>query len=112
VEPGQEAITGRHRVSGAARDPGGRTDIGTGVIEKAAARAVREVEGAGAVRGRPARARTSGDVVLLRLRIAVRYPRAAREVAVRVREHVKDRVEWMTGRTVHHIDIEIAELVR
>ncbi|RKS10477.1 putative alkaline shock family protein YloU [Nocardiopsis sp. Huas11] len=104
--------TGRLREGGPARDPGGRTEIASGVIEKAAARAVSEVDGARAIRARPARARTSGDVVLLRLRIAVRYPLAVREVAGRVREHVKDRVEWTTGRTVHHIDIEIAELVR
>ncbi|WP_304453764.1 Asp23/Gls24 family envelope stress response protein [Nocardiopsis sp. YSL2] len=112
VETEPPGSAGRHRESGAARDPGGRTDIASGVIEKAAARAVREVDGASAVRARPVRARTSGRVVLLRLRIAVRYPRATREVAARVREHVKDRVEWTTGMTVHHIDIEIAELVR
>ena len=114
VEAEPRASVERHRESGsgAARDPGGRTDIASGVIEKVAARAVREVDGASAVRARPVRARTSGDIVLLRLRIAVRYPRATREVAARVREHVKDRVEWTTGRTVHHIDIEIAELVR
>ena len=54
----------------------------------------------------------SGEIVLLKLRIGVLYPRSAREVAVRVREHVRRRVERTTGKRVHHIDIEIAELVR
>ncbi|GAA1448114.1 hypothetical protein [Nocardiopsis tropica] len=92
--------------------PEGRTVIEPVVVEKVAARAVREVEGARAARLRAARAKVSGDVVLLRLRITVRYPRSAREVAARVRGHVKERVERTTGKQVHHIDIEIAELVR
>jgi hypothetical protein len=29
-----------------------------------------------------------------------------------VREHVKERVEHTTGKQVHHIDIEIVEMVR
>nr|WP_184373036.1 hypothetical protein [Nocardiopsis metallicus] len=94
------------------RDPGGRTDIPGAVIEKAAARAVGEVPGARAARSRAARARVSGEVVLLRLRVEVDYPRPTRQVAQAVREHVKNRLEWITGKQVHHIDIEIAELVR
>ncbi|MGW5877653.1 hypothetical protein ACWFMI_14040 [Nocardiopsis terrae] len=94
------------------RDPGGRTDIPGDVIEKAAAKAVGEVSGARAARSRAARARISGEVVLLRLRIEVSYPRPALQVARAVREHVKGRIEWITGKQVHHIDIEIAELVR
>ncbi|MBQ1084209.1 MULTISPECIES: hypothetical protein [unclassified Nocardiopsis] len=94
------------------RDPGGRTDIPGAVIEKVAARAVGEVSGARAVRSRTARARVSGEIVLLRLRVGVRYPRPARQVAEEVRGHVRDRVERITGKQVHHIDIEIAELVR
>ncbi len=103
-----EAV-GRHA---RARDPGGRTDIPEAVIEKMAGRAVGEVAGAGAARFKAARARASGEVVLLKLRIEVNYPRAALQVAQEVRAHVKDRVERMTGKQVHHIDIEIAELVR
>ena len=94
------------------RDPGGRTTISPLVIEKSAARAVREIPGARRVRSRAARARVSGEIVLLKLRIGVLYPRSVREVAVRVREHVRRRVERTTGKRVHHIDIEIAELVR
>lgn len=96
----------------AVRDPGGRTEIGARVVERTAARAVCEVPGAGAVRSRAVRAKVSGDAVLLRLRIAVRYPHPVRETARRVRGHVRDRVERTTGKRVHHIDIEIVELVR
>ncbi|WP_026117129.1 Asp23/Gls24 family envelope stress response protein [Nocardiopsis valliformis] len=105
--PGEGA--GKHART---RDPGGRTDIPGAVIEKTAARAVGEVPGARAARSRAARARVSGEVVLLRLRIEVDYPRPTRQVAQAVREHVKNRLEWITGKQVHHIDIEIAELVR
>jgi uncharacterized alkaline shock family protein YloU len=82
------------------------------VIEKTAAKVVGEVPGARVARSRAARARVSGEVVLLRLRIEVDYPRPTRQVAQAVREHVKNRLEWITGKQVHHIDIEIAELVR
>ncbi|SIO86715.1 hypothetical protein BQ8420_13400 [Nocardiopsis sp. JB363] len=51
-------------------------------------------------------------MVLLRLRIDVDYPRSVGRVAGAVREHVKDQVERITGKQVHHIDIEIVELVR
>lgn len=102
-------VAGRHARG---RDPGGRTDIPGAVIEKVGAKAAGEVSGARAARSRAARARVSGEVVLLRLRIEVSYPRPTRQVAQAVREHVKDRVERITGKEVHHIDIEIAELVR
>nr|WP_077693349.1 MULTISPECIES: Asp23/Gls24 family envelope stress response protein [Nocardiopsis] len=97
---------------GYGRDPGGRTVIEHDVVEKVAAQAVREVPGALLVRSRTARARISGDIVLLRLRVGVHYPRSAREVAARTRGHVRQRVERITGKQVRHIDIEIAELVR
>ncbi|OKI16013.1 hypothetical protein A6A08_26335, partial [Nocardiopsis sp. TSRI0078] len=97
---------------GGGRDPGGRTVIEHGVVEKVAAQAVREVPGARLVRSRATRARISGDIVLLRLRVGIHYPRSAREVAARVRGHVRQRVERITGKRVRHIDIEIAELVR
>lgn len=103
----EKAVTRRQ-----ARDPGGRTVVGTDIIEKIAARAVREVAGTRAARSRPAKARVSGTVVLLRLRVAVDYPMPVARTAALIREHVRDRVEFGTGKQVHHIDIEIAELVR
>ncbi|MFI6579311.1 hypothetical protein ACIBFB_26300 [Nocardiopsis sp. NPDC050513] len=95
-----------------ARDPGGRTDIPPRVVERVAAQAVREVPEADPARSRVVRAWMSGDTVRLRLRIAVRYRRSVTGVADRVRSHVRKRVEWATGGRVHHVDIEIAELVR
>ncbi|WP_235006157.1 alkaline shock response membrane anchor protein AmaP [Nocardiopsis sp. JB363] len=106
--PRSESGSGSTRV----RDPGGRVDISGSVIEKAAGRAAGEIAGARAARSRSARARVSGEVVLLRLRIDVDYPRSVGRVAGAVREHVKDQVERITGKQVHHIDIEIVELVR
>ncbi|CAL9426986.1 hypothetical protein SUDANB121_01987 [Nocardiopsis dassonvillei] len=110
---GETADRGRHVRSGQRPDPGGRTDIGTGVIEKTAARAAGEVAGARpAARGRAVRARVSGDVVLLRLRVCVDYPEPLRRTAALIRSRVRERVEHATGKQVHHIDIEIAETVR
>ncbi len=104
---------GGRTVPGHQRDPGGRTDIDSGVIEKTAARAAGEVAGARVPgRGRAARARISGDVVLLSLRICVDYPEPVRRIAGLVRSRVRERVEHTTGKQVHHIDIEIAETVR
>lgn len=101
--------SGRHART---RDPGGRVDIPGSVIERTASKATGEISGARAARSRSARASVSGEVVLLRLRIDVDYPRSVTRVAGAVREHVKKQVERITGKQVHHIDIEIAELVR
>lgn len=106
--PAEERTVSRRQV----QDPGGRTVIDTGVIEKIAARAIRDIAGARAARARPARARVSGTVVLLRLRVAVDYPMPMARTAALIREHVRKRVEFGTGKQVPHIDIEIAELVR
>ena len=81
------AARGRHVRAEDLRDPGGRTDIASGVIVKTAARAVADVAGAReAARGRAVRARVSGDVVLLRLRISVDYPEPVRRIAALVRD--------------------------
>lgn len=108
----QRAARGWQVRAAPGRDPGGRTDIDGDVIEKTAVQAVRETTGARMERTRDARARVSGQVVLLRLRIAVNYPDPVRTIAARVREHVRERVEYTTGKQVHHIDIEIVEMVR
>lgn len=108
----QELPQGRYTRPLEVHDPGGRVDIVPTVIEKAAARAAREIDGVTTPRHRASRVRVSGQAVLLRLRIGVRYPEPVRETAARVREHVRDRVEHLTGSRVHHIDIEIVEMVR
>ncbi|WP_442789813.1 hypothetical protein [Nocardiopsis sp. EMB25] len=102
--PGPEGVVGR--------DPGGRTGIPPRVVERVALQAIREVPGAEPARSRVARARMGGGVVRLRLRIVVRYRDPVGRVAGRVRSHVRERVEWATGGRVHHVDIEITELVR
>lgn len=112
---GTEALQqtpGRHARPEAGHDPGGRTDIDGNVVEKTAAHAARQVSGVHKVRTRTVRARVRGRFVLLRLKIAVRYPEPVRQVTDRVREHVRERVEHTTGKQVHHIDIEIVEMVR
>ena len=103
---------GQHEGPPEVQDPGGRVDIVPTVIEKAAACAALEVAGVTTPRHRASRVRVSGRAVLLRLRIGVRYPEPVRETAARVRERVRDRVEHLTGSRVHHIDIEIVEMVR
>lgn len=112
TEGPQQTPRGKHARSEQERDPGGRTDIDGNVVEKTAAHAARGVTGVRTVRTRAVRARVRGQVVLLRLRIAVGYPESVREIASRVRTHVRERVEHTTGKQVHHIDIEIVELVR
>lgn len=110
---GQEPGGARGREAGPERpDPGGRVVIEPAAVEKAAAWAVREVPGAHPARSRAARVRLSGDIALIRLRIGVRYPDSVRETAARVRGHVGGSVERLTGKRVHHVDIEIVELVR
>jgi len=103
---------GRHERPSAGHDPGGRVDIVPTVIEKAAAHAAREVPGVGTARHRAARVRVSGKAVLLSLRIGVRYPEPVRATTALVRESVRSCVEDLTGSRVHHIDIEIVEMVR
>ncbi|GAA3753229.1 hypothetical protein GCM10022205_45180 [Spinactinospora alkalitolerans] len=102
----------------------GRTVIPDAVIAKIAVRAAAEVGGTrdvhrrlGALLGsgtRPARAqaRSDGNVVTLRLGIAVHYPEPLRGATREVREHVREKVEVLTGLAVRHIDIEVTELVR
>lgn len=97
----------------------GRVHIRDRVIVRAAEHAATEVSG---VRGlsRPTggrgpvrvRVHTSGDIITLRLRAGIDYPHPVREVAARAREHIRQRVEVLTGKNVRHVDVEIAELVR
>ena len=108
--PGPREEAAKEQVRG--RDPGGRVEIPGSVIEKVAAKSADEISGVRTARFRAARASISGDVVLLRLRIEMEYPRSIRLTATELREHVKSRVEWLTGKRVHHVDMEITELVR
>ncbi|WP_433334037.1 Asp23/Gls24 family envelope stress response protein [Spirillospora sp. CA-294931] len=64
--------------------------------------------------GRAARTdvRIEGSVVTARVRMSIAYPAPVRETAHRVRDHVRERVESMTGLSVRNVDIDVAELER
>lgn len=103
----------------------GTTTIAPAVFERLAARAAAEVAGVeGEVHtglgrflpwatGSPAEASAEVDdeSVVLDLTFNVAYPEPVRQVAERVREHVADRVESLTGRTVRQVNITVPELV-
>jgi uncharacterized alkaline shock family protein YloU len=103
----------------------GATTIAPAVFERLAARAAAEVAGVeGEVQtglgrflpwtsGSPAEATADADdeSVVLDLTFNVVYPEPVRQVAERVREHVADRVESLTGRTVRQVNITVPELI-
>jgi uncharacterized alkaline shock family protein YloU len=97
----------------------GRTTIAERAVARVVARAVAETEDAGGLgrmlrKGRTARTDVdvAGTLVTARVRMSVTYPEPVREVSHRVREHVRERVEDLTGLTVRQVDIEVAELER
>ncbi|MUN37043.1 Asp23/Gls24 family envelope stress response protein [Actinomadura litoris] len=63
-------------------------------------------------RGSRTDVRVDAEIVTIRTAISVTYPRPVREVARRVRESVRGRVEELTGLSVRQVDIEVAELER
>ena len=103
----------------------GTTTIAPAVFERLAARAAAEVAGVeGEVQtglgrflpwttGTPAEAMAEVDdeSVVLDLTFNVVYPEPVRQVAERVREHVAERVESLTGRTVLQVNITVPELI-
>jgi uncharacterized alkaline shock family protein YloU len=103
----------------------GRITIADRVVEKIAARAVREVDRAsGAPRrllgtslgssgsARPrADAKVDDRTVSLRLSMSVEYPAPVRDVAAEVRERVARRVYELTGLKVTDIDITVPVFV-
>lgn len=105
----------------------GQLTVADRVVEKVAARAVTEVDGAvgapptllGQPLGRtradtPARtsATVDGEVVSVEVSMGVEYPRSVREVAAAVRHHLMERIGELTGLRVAEVDIEVARLVR
>lgn len=101
----------------------GRTRIADRVVARVAERAALETDGVSAVRtGRPrglggsagprVAASIDGDLVVLRIALAVRYPAPLRAVTRDVRERVRRRITELTGCTARQIDIEIAAVVR
>ncbi|MFF5258416.1 Asp23/Gls24 family envelope stress response protein [Actinomadura viridis] len=110
-------------MTGALYTERGRTKIAERAIARIVVRAVAETESAGGlgrsllgmnVGGRTARADVDvdGTLVTARVRMSVVYPYPVREVTHRVRHHVRERVENLTGLTVRQVDIDVAELAR
>ena len=117
----------------------GRTELGMitindRVVEKMAARAAVEIPDAGAAAPRilsrsvtgaaalgaratsltaqpKASADVDGSVVILDLSISVRWPASVPEVTSAVREHVRSRVNQLTGLTVAEVSISVTDLV-
>ncbi|MBO2456426.1 Asp23/Gls24 family envelope stress response protein [Actinomadura violacea] len=108
------------------RPPGerGRTVISDRVVERIVARAAEETAGSGGLDrsvlgvGLPGRraartdVRVHGKVVTAKVAVSVAYPLPVRDVARRVREGVRERVEALTGLTVRQVDIDVAALER
>ncbi|MHA3705100.1 Asp23/Gls24 family envelope stress response protein [Jatrophihabitans sp. YIM 134969] len=101
----------------------GTTTLADAVVEKIAATAATEVDGAQGLRrhlagravGSPAvRADVDldGSVAALRLQIAVEFPKPVRTVTRDVRAHVVARVRELCDVTVDHVDITVAALPR
>jgi uncharacterized alkaline shock family protein YloU len=97
----------------------GRLTIAPAVIRGIAEVAAGEVDGVVAGRrrslgrsGRAARATTrlDGNAASVRVRVAVRYPTPINDVLDRLRAHIIDRVDQLTGMTVRVCDIDVAAL--
>ncbi|TDD61648.1 Asp23/Gls24 family envelope stress response protein, partial [Actinomadura rubrisoli] len=101
----------------------GSTTVSERAVARIVARAADEVEESGGLArtvlgvhaGRKAArtdVRVDGEIVTARVAMSVAYPRPVRQVARRVRESVRDRVQELTGLTVRQVDIDVAELER
>jgi uncharacterized alkaline shock family protein YloU len=105
----------------------GRTTLADSVVTKVAAQAVSEVERTGGVArelmgialgrqtgGGSARVwvRIDGHLAMIEVRLSVAYPAPVRSLTREVRQHVIERVGYLTGLEVRHVDIEVARLLR
>ncbi|WP_055590050.1 Asp23/Gls24 family envelope stress response protein [Streptacidiphilus griseoplanus] len=103
----------------------GRTVIAERVVEKIAALAVQDAErvsgSATRVLGVPlgrdrlqqpaqVNAWVDGQVTGLTVRVSLDWPASARGTARRLRVHIVDRVQQLTGLRVDHVDIDIVGL--
>lgn len=125
-EPAGEHAPDAVRSPGEARPPGerGRTTISDRVVARIVAKAAEETAGSGGLDrsvlgvGLPGRraartdVRVHGEVVTAKVALSVAYPMPVRDVARRVRDGVRTRVESLTGLTVRQVDIDVAELER
>jgi len=105
----------------------GRTSLADRVVTKVAAQAVSEVEQTGGVARQVAgitfgrqtgqglarvSARVDGHLAMIELRLTLAYPAPVRTLTREVRSHVMERVNYLTGLEVRHVDIEVASLLR
>jgi uncharacterized alkaline shock family protein YloU len=97
----------------------GHTTIKDRVVERIVAHAMGEdAEGLarsarpvkGVIGGPRIDVNVDGSLVTARVRMAVAYPEPVLDVAHRVRERVRERVQDLTGLTVRQVDIEVAKL--
>ncbi|WP_236242501.1 Asp23/Gls24 family envelope stress response protein [Streptomyces sp. CC228A] len=103
----------------------GRTVIAERVVEKIAARAVRDAGRVGGVaprllgvplgregtqRASPVTAWVGGDVTSLAVTVSLVWPHSARTTTRRLRDHIVERVQTLTGLRVDHVDIDVAQL--
>ncbi|MEV4410966.1 Asp23/Gls24 family envelope stress response protein [Catellatospora sp. NPDC049609] len=58
-----------------------------------------------------ASAQVDGDRAYLDLVVSVRWPAPVPQVTAALREHVRTRIEELTGLTVHTVNIEVADLI-
>jgi len=125
-EPG----VGRHAASDDApgadpADDRGRLELADVVVEKVAMVAADEVEhvggparrvlgvptGGDAASRRPqVSATVTGQVAALDVRLSVAYPAAVRATTEAVRDHLRERVQTLTGLTVSRVDIAVTAL--
>lgn len=99
-------------------EPGrrGRTEIADRVVAKIACCAAREVPEVRDVRlggtpwTRSSSAEVRGDQATVKLNVTVAYPVPLHAVAVRLREHVRNRVAMQTGLTVTRLDLTMTDL--
>ncbi|HEY9475157.1 MAG TPA: Asp23/Gls24 family envelope stress response protein [Mycobacteriales bacterium] len=108
-----------------AADRRGVTNIADRVVEKIAARAVAEVDLAtgtprqllGLRAGRASKdtarvdAQVTGNVVTVRITVAVRWPASVVRVTRQVRAHVTERLRTLTGLDVAWVDIDVPVLL-
>lgn len=108
------------RQRGTAMAERGTTTVRDRAVARIAARAVTELSesrelarGLGRLRepesGR-VQVRRSGRVVVLRLRVGLTFPVPLRQTTARLRSHVSNRVQELTGLSVRRVDIEVARL--
>ncbi|OII65146.1 hypothetical protein BJP40_17975 [Streptomyces sp. CC53] len=95
------------------------------VVERIAARAVREAGRVGGVaprllgvplgregaqRASPVTAWVGGDVTSLAVTVSLVWPWSARTTTRRLRDHIIERVQNLTGLRVDHVDIDVTRL--